>query len=238
MGAGIGLAGHNGELCDFIQPKFQNYYLNPALVYNLNYRLADRFSIRGEIMGFTIYSESESDTTRCSYEEFSFRSYNIEYHLSLIIDLFPKGKIDGLIHRWDAHFFAGLGHILFIPRDAANSSTLTGTQVDPSSCEKIEGIQFSKLGAVFPVGLGIKRYLNKDSYISFEVGYRGDEIGELIGGMFKPTDFLDGVKETGSKADKYVILNFKINWLIGMGKEKSFNYNKYRYYKHKKAQGK
>ncbi|MFC2125473.1 hypothetical protein ACFLU5_11745 [Bacteroidota bacterium] len=229
MGIGLGFTAYNGELSNFLQAKLQNYYLNPNFDFNLHYRFTDRLSVRGEMTAFTLYSESETDSTICSYEDFSFRSLNFEYYLAAVIDLFPKGRIDGLLHRWDAHLFLGIGHVLFIPRDVAGGSTLTGTQIDPTSCERSSGIDYSKLSAVFPMGLGVKRYVHKDSYFSFEIGYRGDEIGKLIG--IEQSDFLDALKETGDnerKLDEYLMLNIKVNWVIGKDKNRTFNYNKYK----------
>jgi len=228
MGIGVGLAAYNGELSTFFQPKLQHYYLNPGFNFNMHYRLTDRISIRGEMTLFSLYSESEADSTQCSYEEFSFRSFNYQYYLAAVFDLFPKGKVDGLMHRWDAHLFVGIGHVLFFPRDVVGGTARTGTEIHPANCNRAEGIEFSKLSATVPIGIGVKRYLNKDVFIAFELGYRGDELARAIG-ILEQTDFLDAIRESGNdKLDKYALLNFKVNWVIGKEKDRTFNYNIYK----------
>ena len=99
----LGFSAYRGELSDFLKPRQQNYYLNPALGVGGAYRINDHVSVRGEVNGFSLYAE----TAQNSEKKKSFLGFNLDFYLNAVVDLFPKGKIDGRFHKWDAHLFAG-----------------------------------------------------------------------------------------------------------------------------------
>jgi len=206
----LGFSAYQGELSSFLDPDQQRYYLNPALGFGMAYRITDHLSVRGEVNGFSLYSESikYTETNR------SFTGFNIDYYLNGVIDLFPKGKIDGRFYKWDAHLFGGIGHVVFFPESNVTGNSMTGIIVTDSSTSTYN---YARLSVIYPVGIGIKYYLDKHHYLSMEGNYR-----------FTRTDFLDAIKDlSNTPFDKYFTLFFKYTVIIDTSPRKSFEYDKY-----------
>jgi hypothetical protein len=205
-----GFSAYSGELSGFFDPDLQNYYLNPGIGFGMAYRFTDHISVRGELNGFSIHSES------VKYEENSrsFTGFNLDYYLNGVIDLFPKGKIDGRFYKWDIHIFGGVGQVAFFPNIDETDNTRTGIIVTDSSASIHE---FSRLSIIYPVGIGIKYYLDKHHYLSLEGNYR-----------FTRTDFLDAIQDLShAPFDKYFSLFFKYTVIIDTSPRKSFKYDKF-----------
>jgi hypothetical protein len=206
----LGFSAYSGELSGFFDPDRQNYYLNPGLGYGMAYRISDHLSIRGEVNGFSLHSASikYAETNR------SFTGFNLDYYLNGVIDLFPKGKIDGMFHKWDAHLFGGVGQVVFFPKSDVTGDTRTGIIVTDSSTSTYE---YARLSVIYPVGIGVKYYLDKHHFLSLEGNYR-----------FTRTDFLDAIKDLShTPFDKYFSLFFKYTVIIDTSPRKSFEYDKY-----------
>ncbi|MBR9997421.1 MAG: hypothetical protein KFF73_00555 [Cyclobacteriaceae bacterium] len=206
----LGFSAYSGELSGFLDPDQQHYYLNPGLGFGLAYRINDHFSVRGELNGFSLYSES----IKYAEKNISFTGINLDYYLNAVIDLFPKGKIDGKFYQWDAHIFGGVGHVVFFPNSTETTDTGTGIILTDSSTSYYD---YAKLSTIFPVGAGVKYYIDKNHYLSVEGNYR-----------FTLTDFLDAVKDLSHESyDKYFTLFLKYTVIIDTTPRKSFDYDRY-----------
>jgi len=206
----LGVSAYNGDLSSFFEPNLQNYYLNPAVGFGAAYRINDRLSVRSEVNGFSLYSESVNyaDKNR------SFTSFNIDYYLNAVVDLFPKGRIDGRFHKWDGHLFGGVGQVVFFPNSNETGDTKTGIiETDTATLTT----EYTRVSVIFPIGAGVKYYIDKNHYISLEGNYR-----------FTRTDFLDALKDLSHpQFDKYFTLFFKYTVIIDTSPRRSFKYEQY-----------
>ena len=206
----VGLSAYDGELCNFFDPDQQNFYLNPALGIGAAYRINDHLSVRGEMNTFTLYGES----VKFAEKNMSFLGVNVDYYLNAVVDLFPKGKIDGRFHKWDAHLFAGAGYVSFFPNHNLTDDNKTGVILLDSASSYYE---FKRLSSIVPVGAGIKYYIDKNHFVSVEGNYR-----------FTFTDFLDATKDlTTDTYDRYFTLFFKYTVIVDTTPRKSFDYKRY-----------
>jgi hypothetical protein len=206
----LGFSAYNGELSTFFKPSQQNYYLNPGLGIGAAYRINDHLSVRGEVNGFSLYAES----AQIDEKNQSFLGINMDFYLNAVVDLFPKGKIDGRFHRWDAHVFAGYGYMAFFPNSSETDDNRTGVVFVDSATSNYE---FKRFTSIFPVGAGVKYYVDKNHYFSMEGNYR-----------FTYTDFLDATKDlTNDTYDKYFTLFFKFTVIVDRNPRKSFDYSRY-----------
>ncbi len=207
---GIGTSAYQGELSNFFDSSLQKYYLNPSGSFGLAYRFFDHVSLRGEINVFGLYSES------IIYEENNrfFSGFNIDYYLNGVIDLFPKSRIDGGFYKWDGHVFGGIGQVMFFPSNNNIRGEGTGVIISDSTTSDYD---FAKLSVIFPIGAGVKYYIDKNHYLSLEGNYR-----------FTKTDFLDALKDLDNPAfDKYFSLFFKYTVVIDWAPLKTFRYGDY-----------
>ena len=208
---GVGFGVYNGELSSFFDPSLQKYYLNPGGGVGFSYRFFERVSLRGEVNVFKLYSESSG-----KYQEQSrvFNSINIDYYLNAVIDLFPQRKIDGRFHRWNPFIFGGIGQVIFFPDDNKSGSTNIGEIISDTTSTSHT---FSRASLIYPVGAGVKYYIDKNHCISLEGNYR-----------FTRTDFLDAVQDLSHPPfDKYITIFFKYTVIIDPLPRKSFSYEKY-----------
>ena len=206
----FGLSAYSGELSGFFDPDQQNYYFNPALGYGMGYRINDHLSVRAEVNGFSLYSKS----INYGEKDRSFTGFNIDYYLNGVINLFQQGKIDGRMHKWDPILFGGVGQVVFFPKSNVTNDVKTGIIVTDSSTSTHE---HASISLIFPIGAGVKYYLDKNHYISFEGNYR-----------FTRTDFLDAIKDLShTQFDKYFTLFFKYTVIIDSTPRKSFDYDNY-----------
>lgn len=208
---GVGIGAYNGELSNFFKPAQQSYYMNPGAGLGLAYRFFDHLSLRLEANIFRLYAEG---TGKYEGENRVFDGINFDYYMNAVVDLFPKSKIDGRFYVWDAHIFGGIGQIQFFPKDNKTGSTKIGEILSDSTSGEYD---YARLSVIYPVGAGIKYYLDKNHYISLEGNYR-----------FTRTDFLDAFKDLSHKPfDKYFTLFFKYTVIIDPSPLKSFEYNDY-----------
>ncbi len=208
---GVGFGVYNGELSNFFDPALQKYYLNPGGGVGFSYRFFERVSLRGEVNVFKLYSESIG-----KYEGQSrvFNSINVDYYVNAVIDLFPQRKIDGRFQKWNPYIFGGVGQVIFFPDDNKSGSTNTGEIISDTTAYPVN---FSRTSVIYPVGVGVKYFIDKNHYISFEGNYR-----------FTRTDFLDALQDLSHPPlDKYVTIFFKYTVIIDPLPRKSFSYQKY-----------
>lgn len=206
----LGFSAYSGELSGFFDARQQNFYLNPGLGFGGAYRVNDRLSVRAELNGFSLYSESADFAER----NMSFIGVNFDYYLNAVVDLFPKGRIDGRFHKWDAHIFAGYGYTGFFPDHSETDDSRTGIVLVDSASSSYE---FRRFASIIPVGAGIKYYFDKNHYLSIEGNYR-----------FTYTDFLDATKDMSTDTyDRYFTLFFKYTVIVDRTPRKSFDYQRY-----------
>lgn len=206
----VGFSAYSGELSGFFDPDLQNYYFNPGLGLGFAYRINDHLSVRAEANGFSLSSKS----INYGEKERSFTGVNFDYYLNGVVNLFQQGKIDGLFHKWDPVIFGGIGQVAFFPKSNVTNDFRTGIIVTDSSTSTHE---HASLSMIFPVGAGVKYYLDKNHYISFEGMYH-----------FTRTDFLDAIKDLShTQFDRYFTLFFKYTVIIDRTPGKSFNYGDY-----------
>jgi hypothetical protein len=205
---GIGISAYNGELSKFFNPSRQFYYMNPAGGFGVAYRFFDHLSLRGDLNVFTLATESFKYKEKNRF----FSGINIDYYLNAVVDLFPKGKIDGRFYKWDGHIFGGIGQVVFFPNYNETRDRKTGIIVPSENPQT-----YSRLSVIYPIGAGAKYYIDKNHYISLEGIYR-----------FTRTDFLDGLKDLSHpQFDKYFSLMFKYTVIIDTSPRKTFEYDRY-----------
>jgi hypothetical protein len=214
LSIGAGLSAYNGELSTFFQPKLQNYYLNPGLGFSFAYRVLDNVSFKAETNFFTLSSKSEP-VAGDSINEI-FWSYNLDYFIAGVVDFIPQKRIDAMFSRWNGALSAGIGQVVFSPRDNVAGGKKFGQII--SSGATSSQYEYAKLSVIYTLGAAVKYFINKNNYLSLEGTYR-----------FTRTDFLDALKDTShTPFDRYVTLQFRYTIIFDSTPNGIINYEKYR----------
>lgn len=209
IGTGIGI--YDGEFAGMSNFNNQNYFLNPGLGAGVSYRFLERISLRAEVNFFTLSAKSAFTTVNQNRE---FRSFNIDYYLNAVFDVYRHSRVDGMIRRWNPYFFGGIGQVVYFPSHNLEGG-MEGAEMGIDTTYL--NYDYSRFSLIFPVGAGISYYFNKYNFLSLEGNYR-----------FTRTDFLDGYKSEGSPHfDKYLTVYIKYTFVIDPEPTKSFSYRKY-----------
>jgi hypothetical protein len=208
---GLGTSLYDGEFAGLSNAVLQNYYLNPGGGVGLSYRFFERISLRAEINFFRLSAKSSFTPVNRSRE---FSSFNFDYYINAVIDIFRQSRIDGRFRKWNPYVFGGIGQVAFFPSHNLEGGLEGG---DIGIDTTYLNYNYSNFSLIYPVGVGISYYFDKYHRISLEGNYR-----------FTKTDFLDGYKSQASpNLDKYLTVFVKYTFVIDPEPRKSFSYQKY-----------
>ena len=204
-----------------LEPQFQNYYLNPSGNIGFSYRIIDHLSIKAEINALSLSAERKDEIKNTIR---TFKSFNIDYAMMGTLDLFSMRRIDGLFHKWNLQLFGGVGQVIFFPNNNKPGDNKMGEIIqDTTSITTV----FTNIALIFPIGMGVQYYIDKNHFISLEGNYR-----------FARTDFLDAVKDSSDPAnDAYFTFQFKYTVIIDPDPSRSMRYEDYLRRKKKKNPG-
>lgn len=175
--AGTGTSTYFGELAndgDYIDAK-------PNLNVGMQYYLTRRVSVRTEVTWFTLEgSDAKADDTwRKNKRNLSFKSSNIEWNFSGVVNLTPNGNRYYRRPQINLYGFGGFALVYFNPKTELNGQTYA---LQPFMTE---GVDYSRITFSFPFGIGIRKKIGPNLNVAIEAGYRK---------LF--TDYLDDVSDS------------------------------------------
>ncbi len=140
-------------------------------------RLGNRFSVGGNITWFMLSGDdAKANNVGREVRNLSFQSHNIELLAIGQVDLFPRGPRFYQRSDYNPYLFAGIGLLYFNPRAKYEGEWY------PLRRLQTEGVKYSPVTLVIPLGIGVRYRLNPMFNIVLEGGYR-----------FAFTDYLDDV---------------------------------------------
>ena len=239
---GTGVTSYFGELNnpgDFLDTKLN-------LNFGLQYKIGYRFGVRAEITWYQLSgTDEEADDPGRTTRNLSFVSNNYEVNVSGIAKLFPEGERFYQRQRFNVYAFYGVGFTFFNPR-----AELDGQKYSLAPL-MTEGVKYSRVTTVLPIGGGIQLTVNPFFNVSLEGGLRKvftDYLDDVSTEYVNNADFSDPIAQSladrrpelglpvmaeGSKRgnpdkkDAYFIANIKIEYYIPSG-ILPFGQNKYR----------
>lgn len=184
--AGAGTSTYLGELAndgDYFDAK-------PNFTAGLQYYLTKRINIRAEGILFQLSgSDAKADPTGEKYRKprnLSFKSNCAEFNLTGSISLYGNGNRYYRRPGFNIYGFGGIGLLYFNP-----TTEYQGNKVKLQPLQT-ELVSYSKVGIVFPLGLGVRLKLTPYMNLAIEGGYRKSF-----------TDYLDDVSTVHNDASKF-----------------------------------
>jgi hypothetical protein len=171
---GMGLSTYFGEL-----KTGNSFDTKPTLNVGLQYHLSQHISARVDATWFQLKgndADAVGDPDRIN-RNLSFSSDNFEISGTLAFNLVPKGLRYYRRPGFNLYAFTGIGLVYFNP-----TAKLSNGETVSLPTFKTEGVDYSTVAPVIPMGLGVRLKVNRDINIAIEGGYRK---------MF--TDYLDDV---------------------------------------------
>jgi hypothetical protein len=167
---GSGIAYYKGDL---VNPG-EIGIIKPNITLGAEYYFHNRFSVRPQLTWFQIKGDdSQADDDRWQ-RNLSFQSGNLEFAVTGTVNLLKTPTRYYERRRFNLHGFTGIGVLWFNPK----------TELDGDKYKlrryKTEGVAYSRIQPVIPVGLGARIYINHFFNVLIEGGYR-----------FTFTDYLD-----------------------------------------------
>ncbi|MGF1636715.1 MAG: outer membrane beta-barrel protein [Cyclobacteriaceae bacterium] len=141
----------------------------------VRYHLGDRFNVGVDATFFKLKGEDYKDPIKAP-RNLSFVSRCFEMNTAIYIDLLPVSQRFYLRPQFNPYIFAGVGFVTWTPM-----ADLDGERHKLRPLQT-EGVSYSNIAAVFPLGFGVKYRLNPFFNIVLEGAYR-----------FTTTDYLDDV---------------------------------------------
>ena len=159
----------------------------------LQYYFTDRIAIRGEANYFRLSGDdAEADSEGRVVRNLSFRSDNLELNVVGIIQAFSNGTRFYQRPPFNLFGFAGLGVLYFNPKGEVPVDGWGGASLNESAGDFValqplqtEGVDYSRIAIVVPMGAGIKFKAGPFFNIGVEGSYR-----------LTFTDYLDDVSST------------------------------------------
>lgn len=160
---GTGTSTYFGELSndgDYLQAK-------PNFNVGLQYYFTSRLGVRADITWFQLTgSDSKSDSEGRRVRNLSFSSNNYEISAVGILSLYPQGRSFYQRPAFNVYGFAGFGLCYFNP-----TTEYKGQKYSLAPLHT-EGVNYSRVTPVIPMGLGIRLKVGPFMNLSFEGGWR------------------------------------------------------------------
>ncbi len=165
--AGIGTASYYGELSsptDYLDTK-------PALslgltVYPLPYFIGNRVAVTSELSYFRLQGSDKDATTSRVIRNLSFFSDNLELTLAGNLHLLPVNQPLVKNSVFNIYGVIGVGMLWSNPKTRYNG---TAVALQPL---RTEGVDYSRLNLVIPMGFGVKVLQNHNFHIALEATWR------------------------------------------------------------------
>jgi len=243
---GLGTSTYYGDLAN------SNAYVkaNPNVNAALQYFLSNRIGARVELNWFTLAGDDKDANGGGRVERnLSFQSSNFELSAVGMINLFTHG--DRFYRRpgINIYGFAGIGLLYFNPK--ATDQLGNSVSLQPL---KTEGVSYSLVAPVVPVGLGIRFKVSPLFNLSIEAGFRKtftdylDDVSTTypgsasFNGDAQAIYFSDrrvdpgvngtagGIRGNSNNLDSYMLLNAKVEYYLpwAFGGEDRKKYSKKR----------
>ncbi|MCA4896877.1 MAG: outer membrane beta-barrel protein [Cytophagales bacterium] len=243
---GLGTSTYYGDLAN------SNAYVkaNPNVNAALQYFLSNRIGARVELNWFTLAGDDKDANGGGRVERnLSFQSSNFELSAVGMINLFTHG--DRFYRRPEINIygFAGIGLLYFNPK--ATDQLGNSVSLQPL---KTEGVSYSLVAPVVPVGLGIRFKVSPLFNLSIEAGFRKtftdylDDVSTTypgsgsFNGDAQAIYFSDrrvdpgvngtagGIRGNSNNLDSYMLLNAKVEYYLpwAFGGEDRKKYSKKR----------
>jgi hypothetical protein len=162
VGLGSGTANYYGEM---VNPG-EFGILKPNITVSAEYYWTDRISSRAQLTWFQFSGDdSKADDDR-EERNLSFTSSNIELSAIGIINLTPLGTRFYQRPKINLHAFLGIGLLRFNPKTEYNGEKVALAPL------QTEGVKYSRLQPVIPVGLGARIKIDPFFNVLIEGGYR------------------------------------------------------------------
>jgi hypothetical protein len=169
---GSGIAYYKGDL---INPG-EIMFIKPNITIGAEYYFNPRMSVRPQLTWFqTEGNDAKADDDR-DERHLSFKSGNIEFAITGTLNLLKTPRRYYERRTFNIHGFTGIGLLYFNPKTYMDGEKYVLRKY------KTEGVAYSRIQPVIPVGLGARIYVNPYFNILIEGGYR-----------FTFTDYLDDV---------------------------------------------
>ena len=246
LSGGLGTSTYYGDLAN------SNAYVkaNPNVNAALQYFLSNRIGARVELNWFTLAGDDKDANGGGRVERnLSFQSSNFELSAVGMINLFTHG--DRFYRRpgINIYGFAGIGLLYFNPK--ATDQLGNSVSLQPL---KTEGVSYSLVAPVVPVGLGIRFKVSPLFNLSIEAGFRKtftdylDDVSTTypgaasFNGDAQAIYFSDrrvdpgvngtagGIRGNSNNLDSYMLLNAKVEYYLpwAFGGEDRKKYSKKR----------
>jgi hypothetical protein len=163
LSSGFGTSSYYGDIAN------KGTYVNaaPNLNVGLQYFISKRIATRVELNWFTLAGDDKNaDLEGRKIRNLSFQSSNFELSAIGIVNLFRNGDRYYRRPEFNAYGFAGIGLLYFNPRTTYNGTTYS---LQPL---KTEGVVYSLVTPVIPIGLGVRLKALSQINISIEAGWR------------------------------------------------------------------
>lgn len=161
--AGIGIGSYYGDLNnpgDIID-------YTPDFSVGLRYLFGSHLSVGSNLSWFIVRGDdAEANSEAREVRNLSFTSNNIELSVVGYVDLFPRGQRFYQRADINPYAFAGFGLTYFNPRARYDGEWHALRPL------KTEGVKYSAITAVIPVGFGVRYRANPFLNICLEGGYR------------------------------------------------------------------
>ncbi len=160
---GTGTSTYFGELSnpnDYFDAK-------PNLNIGLQYFVAPRLSVRGEVNWFQLSgSDAKAGSESRSPRNLSFQSNNFEIAVTGAFSLYPMGNRYYQRPKFNAYAFAGVGMMYFNPTADLNGDRYALAPL------MTEDVKYKRATLVVPYGLGVKIKAGPFFNLALEGGYR------------------------------------------------------------------
>ena len=186
---GVGSSTYYGDLYN---NKLFNFSLS-SLHFCYKQTVINRLKARAE---FTVFWIDGADDEGDNDERgLSFTSTNLEFTVMAEYSLHPTNVLYYTRNWYNPYAILGLGFTYFNPKESVDGKK------EPLQPQQREGVSYSRIAPVIPMGAGIRFKINYLMNIALEGAYR-----------LTFTDYLDDVSKRGNpdKNDAYFIVNIKV----------------------------
>jgi hypothetical protein len=249
--AGLGTSTYLGELAnkgDYLDAK-------PTVNVGLQYYFTPRISARAELNWFTLEGSDlkSADDGRIN-RNLSFKSSNFEFSTIGLVNLFANGNRYYRRPAYNVYGFVGIGLAYFNPKADYLGKTYI---LQPL---QTEGVSYSRMTPVVPMGLGIRLKMGPNMNISFEGGYRKtftdylDDVSTVYPAAYSSNDSellsirgatyaKSGVKRGNpDKNDSYILFNAKFEYYLpfdlgGLNNGRTYSKKRSSFYRYNKKGG-